>query len=239
MVQAVGGTAQQVKSSFREVLAYLRSIRKSFLCLNLGFAILALSGYGYGAWLPTFFVRRHGWTAPHAATVIGILSILCGTAGVLAGGRIADYLRSRGGKDANMRVGLYAAIAGLPFAVLLCLLPNADVAAWMLAPTLFIAGLPIPAAGAAIQEIVPNEMRGQATAIFLFASNLIGLGLGPTAVALLTDFLFHNDNMINYSMLLVILFAHSVSSALLWSGLRPYVQSMERLSGWVLKNSTS
>lgn len=44
-----------------------------------------------------------------------------------------------------------------------------------------------------MQDIVPNWLHGQASAIFLFAINLIGLGLGPTAVVLVTDKVFKND----------------------------------------------
>lgn len=36
-------------------------------------------------------------------------------------------------------------------------------------------------AAAAFQEVVPNRMRGQVSAVYLFWSNLAGIGLGSTA----------------------------------------------------------
>lgn len=63
--------------------------------------------------------------------------------------------------------------------------------------------MPFGVAPAAIQEIVPNEMRAQTSAIYLFVVNLVGLGLGPTAVALVTDYVFADDLAVRYSLVIV------------------------------------
>ena len=42
---------------------------------------------------------------------------------------------------------------------------------------------------AAIQSIAPDNLRTQASAIFLFAFNLVGLGLGPLVVGFASDML--------------------------------------------------
>jgi MFS family permease len=101
-----------------------------------------------------------------------------------------------------------------------------------LVPTIFLTSLPVGIAAAAIQEMMPNVMRGQASALYLFVVNLIGLGLGPTAVAVLTDYVFRNDNAVNYSLLVVGMLAHLGAAVLLWAGLKPYRRSVERLSAW-------
>jgi hypothetical protein len=75
-------------------------------------------------------------------------------------------------------------------------------------------------------------MRGQASALYLFVINLIGLGLGPTAVAVMTDYVFRNDNAVNYSLLVVGTLTHIGSATLLWAGLKPYRRSLERLKEW-------
>ena len=92
--------------------------------------------------------------------------------------------------------------------------------------------MPFGVAAAAIQEMMPNEMRGQASAIYLFVVNLIGLGLGPTAVAVMTDYVFRDDNMVNYSLLVVASVAHIGAALLLWLGLKPYLASLARLTAW-------
>jgi MFS family permease len=42
---------------------------------------------------------------------------------------------------------------------------------------------------AAIQSIAPGSLRTQASALFLFAFNLVGLGLGPLVVGIASDLL--------------------------------------------------
>jgi hypothetical protein len=49
---------------------------------------------------------------------------------------------------------------------------------------------------AALQIITPNQMRSQITALFLFVFSIIGFGLGPTVVALFTDYVFHAESQI-------------------------------------------
>ena len=56
---------------------------------------------------------------------------------------------------------------------------------------------------AAFHEITPNALRAQATALYMFTINLIGLGLGPTSVALITDYVFHDAAQLRYSMAIV------------------------------------
>ena len=63
--------------------------------------------------------------------------------------------------------------------------------------------MPFGVGPAAIQEIMPNSMRGQASAVYLFVITMVGLGIGPTAVALCTDFVFGDDNALRYSLLIV------------------------------------
>ena len=64
---------------FREVVKYLWSNRTTFLCHNVGFALISFSNYGASAWVPTFFVRNHGWSAADAGYVYGASIAIFGT----------------------------------------------------------------------------------------------------------------------------------------------------------------
>ena len=48
-----------------------------------------------------------------------------------------------------------------------------------------------------------ESKSGQESEVYLFVVNLIGLGIGPTAVALLTDRLFADDQAVGFSMFTV------------------------------------
>ncbi len=218
-----------------EVLAYLRENWRTFVCHNLGFALLSFSSYGIGAWIPTFLQRTHGMSPRDAGIWYGAIVMLAGTAGIVSGGRLADWLAARGRSDSKLRAGCFAALAGLPFGLLFPLVPSAELALLALVPTAFTTSMPFGCAAAAIQQMMPNAMRGQASSLYLFVTNLIGLGLGPTAVALCTDYLFRDDAALRYSLLLVTTAAHLLAAALLWTGLGPFRDSLRRLELWLAR----
>lgn len=235
-MRAGDGKITLARVPLREVLAYIGRNRATFLCHNLGFALLAFSGYGLSAWIPTFFIRRYGWTASQAGVVYGTVVCVFGTLGIVTGGWLADWLARCGHPDANMRVGVIGALTWLPAGILYPLMPSGNSAAAILALTIFVTSMPVGVAAAAVQEMMPNVMRGQASALYLFVINLIGLGLGPTAVAIVTDYVFHNDNAVHFSLLIVGTIAHLGAALLLWLGLKPFVSSLDRLKEWTEVN---
>jgi MFS family permease len=82
---------------------------------------------------------------------------------------------------------------------------------------------------AALQIVTPNQMRGQVTALFLFIYNVIGFGLGPTIVALFTDYLFHSERMLGRSMAVATLTLGSLTAIIMWFGVKPYGRTMAQL----------
>ncbi|MBH3337549.1 MFS transporter [Pseudomonas mendocina] len=226
------GAGAGVAVPLSEVGRYIRANRRTVLLHNFGFAGLAFAGYGSAAWVPTFYIRTYGWDAGQVGIVYGCIVAVFGCLGIVFGGRLADLMAKRGRSDANMRVGLYAALGALPLVALFPLMDSAFWASVLLAPTVFCLSMPFGVAPAAIQEIMPNSMRGQASAIYLFVITLFGLGVGPTAVALVTDFVFADDAALRYSLLIVTTLAVLTSVILLAKSLKPYRESVTRLEQW-------
>jgi MFS family permease len=214
-----------------EVITYLWANRRTVLCHNVGFALIAFVSYGGGAWVPTFFIRSFGAAPGEVGIIYGVIVMIFGCGGIVFGGWLADRWLRRGLTDAALRVGLWAAILTGISHVPLLVVPNATWAYVFLAPAVFFLGMPFGAAPAAIQEIVPNRMRGQTSAIYLFVVNLIGLGIGPTAVALITDYGFGYDEAVRWSILIVALAASIAGALTLWAGMRPYRETLKRLHG--------
>ncbi|MFI5455766.1 MAG: spinster family MFS transporter [Isosphaerales bacterium] len=216
----------------RAVWAYMRDNRATFLCLNLGIGMVALYGYGATSWVPSLFIRRYGWTPRQTGLVFGLIVAVGGTLGIVTGGKMADWLRRRGHPDGNVRVALLAAAAGLPFVVLFPLAPTGHWAATLLAPVVFFMSAPFGVAPAAIQQMMPNTMRASATALYLFVINLVGMGLGPTVVAILTDDVFRDKKAVHLSLLVVGAFAFASASVLLWFGVKSYRASLDYMKRW-------
>ncbi len=212
---------------FSEVLAHLWLNRRTVLCHNLGFAMIAFCAYGTAAWVPSFFIRTFGWKAADVGIVYGLLVMVFGCAGIVFGGWLADRWLKQGKGDAALRVGIVASIVAIVGNVYL-IAGSGTLAAILMVPGVFALAMPFGAAAAAIQEIVPNQMRGQASAVYLFIVNLIGLGVGPTAVALVTDYVFADDMQLKWSMLIVSTVACLAAIAFLAAGLKPYRESLQR-----------
>jgi len=151
---------------------------------------------------------------------------------MIVAGRLSDWMTKRGYRDANIRIGLIVALAWIPTGVLYTLAPSAGLAIALLVPSTFLAMAPFGLANAALLEIMPNPLRGQAIAVYGFFANLIGLGLGPTAIALVTDYVFRDDQAINYSLLIVGLIAHLGSATLLWIAMQTYPRSLDVFKDW-------
>jgi MFS family permease len=216
----------------RQVLAYIKENRATFICHNVGFGLIALSTNAGGSWNPEYMKRTHGWTTAEFGIIFGAILVIAGTAGIVAAGRYSDYLAVHDYKDAPLRVGLYATFGLALFGAIFVLAPNGNVAAIIYVPLAFFAAAPFGVAPAAMQQMMPNAMRGQAGAIYIFTVNIIGLGLGPSAVAAMTDYVFHDPNKIRYSLLVVGAIAHLAAVLVLWRGMKPFAESVERLKAW-------
>lgn len=227
------GRTDATGHSVRDVFAYIRDNTRTFVSHNLGYALLALVNYGTAAWLPTHLIRTYGWSAAEAGITLGTLTITVGVAGIIVGGRVADAMLARGRTDAKLRVGIIAAVANLVFGLIYTLAPTAAIAVAALVPFNFFASFAFGAAVAAVQEIVPNRMRAQAAALYVTVTTLIGLGLGPSIVGVLTEQVFGADSAVRYSLAILTVAGLAASAALLAIGLAPYRRSVAYRDAWM------
>lgn len=205
-----------------EVLAYFRVHARTMGTLSFGFACSAAVNYGIAAWLATFFVRTHGWTASEAGALQGALTMTVGVAGTLAGGRLTDRWVRAGRIDAPIRVGILAAIGLLCTAGLYPLVPSATLAAVLLVPVNLFAAMPWGAANAAVAEALPSRMRGQGSAVYFLVVNLFAGAFGPTAVALLTDHVFGDPAALRWSLAVCTIAGMLLTITLLAAGRAAY-----------------
>ncbi len=216
----------------KDVVAYMSDNARTLFSHHVGYALCAMMAYGVSAWIPTFFIRTHGWSAGEAGIYYGLVVVIFGTAGVVTGGWMADKLTAIGYKDGKLRVLLYGAAAAIPFTVLYPFVESATLAMVLIAPSTFFATFCTGAGPSGVQEIMPNQMRGQASAFMIFVVTIIGLGLGPTAIALVTDFWFADDTMLNVSLAIVATTILVIAVAVIWWGLDAYKDSRDYLENW-------
>lgn len=161
---------------------------RRFLVHHLGgFGLLSMAAYASAAWIPSALVRSFGWSTVQAALALGAMTTVFSVIGCIAGGIWSDHLARLRGPAARLRVGAAAGIGAAASAAALALASSAPLAVAALAPLCFAVALPFGAASAALAECTPPRLRGQSSALYLMAISVIGIGLGPTAVALVTE----------------------------------------------------
>jgi MFS family permease len=217
---------------FGEALRFLVRNRAALAAHFAGLSLLVFVIYGSQLWIPEFFARTHQLSRGDAGLTYGVILAACGAGGLVAGGFLADRFVARGRADGHLRAIIISILLMLPFAVMAPLMPNAQLAFALLIPGTFFSAMHGGVAGAALQLVAPNEMRGQIIALYFFVANLIGLGLGPTAVAALTDYVFADPAKLRYSLALVAAIALPVSVLILIFGLKPFRRSVEAAPDW-------
>jgi MFS family permease len=229
MALATGPDGSRRKSvPIREIFRFMGGDWRTYAPMYGGLALRSLTAFGMSVWLPSFFIRTYGWTAPQIGFVIGIILLTISPLGLWTGGVLAEWYARRGYDDANMRVNLISTCAVLPTSTLYPLMPTAELALALYATNSFLASLGPGPANAALQTITPNQMRAQFTALYLFIFNLIGFGLGPLVIATLTDYLFGAPEDLRYSMALTAAVLTPPAIVWFWSGLKPYGLSVAR-----------
>jgi MFS family permease len=180
--------------------------------------------YGLQAWVPTFLVRAHDWDLARAGRVYGMIALVAGSAGVLSGPYLGNWLRRRGYEDYPLRV----AVIGAGFATVgLVAVPwpaQAELALALVALASFAVTLPMALVTYALQTATPNLMRGVVAGLYVVTVNVMGLALGPTLVALATDYVFQDTQAVGYSLALVSAVMGPMAMVLVGSGLRPYAR---------------
>ena len=218
--------------SLRDTLKFLVDRRRTYGGLALVVSGTTILGYGFLNWIPTMFERTWGLAMPQIASNLGWVLLIAGPIGVNGGGWLADRWFSRGHRDAHLRVMLLSGPLMLLASAALPLMPTPGLALAMFVPHIFGAAAITAVGGAALMIITPNQLRGQATAIYYFIISLAGLTLGPTSVAMLTDYVFRDEAALRYSMAIVGVAAPLLSvGGALWIR-RAYFASMEEAKDW-------
>jgi MFS family permease len=146
----------------------------------------SLAGYGLALWTPSVLERSFGLSLIGRGQFLAAIFLIGGTAGVFAGGWLADRL---GQVDRSWYVKLptIAWLITAPMFVLGLMAPEAWMAWLLLLIPNALNILWLGPVTTAVQHLVPRAMRSTASASFLLINNLIGLGVGPTLIGALSE----------------------------------------------------
>ena len=220
------GAGAPAQSSLSETMAGLRR-RPTFWYLSVGCAFSAFVSYGNGNFMPSFLMRNHGLSLTEVGVILGLISGLSGATGTFLGGYMADRLATR-----DMRWYLWIPILGGLSAMIpayyTLLGENTTFIVAAMIPSQILSALYLGPCIATCHNLVSPGMRAMASAILYFVLNLIGLGLGPLTVGILSDFYtepFGDDNL-RYAMASVLSIGF-LGVYFLWMGTRSLNRDLE------------
>ena len=197
----------------REVLSSVWQ-RKSLKHMMIGSALIVFGGYSASTWMPAFLERSHGLEPAQVGIMLGPAMLIGGVGGLLISGRLTDWLVQRSVRWYAL-VPAIATICAVPFSLTIMLIPQTTYSAfgitfasyWTVISLVTIPGAAyisyMGPANALMQNMMPLRMRALTVAIFLFVTNLIGMGLGPPLVGLVSDAMEaqYGDEALRYSMI--------------------------------------
>lgn len=214
----------------REAMAYVVERWRLYGMLIGVTALSGLLAIGVSLWYPTFLIRTYGLTTAQVGLYYGTLMLVCGTVGTIAGGWLAGRWMRRGRKDANLRIVLIATILKAVPLILGPLMPTATLALAFMAVGTLVGQASQGVLLTAIQDVTPNRLRGQVTALTLLNVNLIGLGLGSSVIAAITDFGFGDEGALRYAIVITGLFVLPLMTLMLALGMRGYRRALDAIA---------
>ena len=171
--------------SFKAVLMTLWQ-QPTFRSIAMAFSVSYFFSMGIIQWLPTFFIRSYDMSVGELGTWFALVWGGCGLFGAYLGGVLATRYAAHKESLQMQACAFLFGLGGLLY-IMVFLSSNQYHAIALMA----VAGIIMPMSTgviySAIQSLVNDHMRSVALAVIFLLANLIGFGLGPFAVGLLSD----------------------------------------------------
>lgn len=202
MLARHAATASAKASTFGQTMAHLART-PTFWAFAIGATIFNFGGGT--AFTASFFLRNHTEEVNLLAQGMGLKAVgflglvlgltnAAGAVGIWMGGWITDRFGARDLRNYVVAPAL-ASLLIIPFRLALYTVDSTWLAMGLLTIVTFLGGFwwgPVFSIG---QSVVPPQMRATSAAILLFTINLLGAGMGPLVLGLLSDYFNHRLGM--------------------------------------------
>ena len=176
----------------------------TFRHLSVATGLYTVVWLGVVQWLPSFFTRSFGLEIGAVGTWLALILSVSQIIGMLLGGWLADRF---GAADLRWYVWVpsLAILVSTPMFLLTFLTQNPTVAFLSLFLPFMIGVMQGPPSFAVAQGLADVRMRAMAAALLLLITNLIGGGIGPQAVGIMSDYLAagYQQDSLRYALLAI------------------------------------
>lgn len=171
--------------------------------LAIGFTLIYLFSFGISQWTPAFLIRTF-----HIETgELGLWYAFIWGVGGLVGTYLGGYCAGRyAAKNERLQLRVMAGVlfGFIPLYIGIYLSASIYVAFFLMLIAAFMFTSIFGPIFAMIQGIVAPDMRAMSVAILLLFANLVGMGLGPIAVGVMSDLLkpVFGDDALRFALLM-------------------------------------
>jgi MFS family permease len=192
IAEPVKGLSQGIEAGskppkFIETVKLLWS-KRSFRHLALATALQSMVGYSIISWLPSYMIRLHGMGTGEVGTWLALSAGIAGAVGTFGGGWLADHLAARDRRFYQWVPAIAAALL-VPLMCMVMLAGNPAIAMLIFILPALLQNVCIGPSLASTHALVDVRSKSVGSAILFFVVNLIGLGLGPLSIGIISDFL--------------------------------------------------
>ncbi len=197
----------------------MRSLWKNsvFFRVVLANSFTNIPSFAFAIWLAPTLIRNYDVTQGEVGVYLGAALFVAGVPGMILGGYLADYLAKKNPKWRPWYC-CFAMMLTLPFWTF-CLLANS----LEMTLTLYIIGyvLLVSTQGAAISmvqsSVLPSE-RGTASSISSLSINLLGYGIGPALIGMMSDNWAsdYGSMSLSYAVIVTVVFSLIMAATLFW-----------------------
>lgn len=176
-------TVSDKPAGFGDYLVLLRN--RPYVLVILGYAAYTFGLGGISVWMPTFLERVHHLSLAAANNQLGIITVVTGFGGALAGGWLGDRLLRRW-REGYLWLSGTSALLAAPCAYLAFRLPPPYYLYALFAAELLIF-LSTGPVNSSILGLVAPSMRAASMALSILAIHFLGDGPSPAILGYLTD----------------------------------------------------
>lgn len=189
------------------------------------YIILGMLLYAGNLWMPTYMIRRFGWTAAQAGPALGLVTLVFTGGGTLAAGFIVDHVTRAGFPDAAFRVLFWSLLVAAPAGIIAFEMSNPI--GFLITYAIFsLFGLSFAGYGyASLQSISPGDTRGRFAALFLLLQILVGAGIGPSLIGLLSDRAFSGPGSIGTALTSLYIVVIPIAAFTAWFSRRALIDA--------------
>jgi len=154
--------------------------------LTFAFVILYTFGQGMGPWFASYILRTHAIGTAELGVWFGLTASIGGIFGLWLGGEVVPRWISND-DSVKMKINSVVILLAVPNSLAFLFTKDTTWALSLLLPLFTIFSFFLSSSYTLMQRLAPDAMRATVLSVVMLLANLIGMGVGPLLVGVLSD----------------------------------------------------